>query len=328
VNLDRFIVPTTVRTGTAALLAAWLAAWLAGCGPEPEPAASVEQPGAAEAGEASSLAPGEHAWKTADGNRMPYTVAGRGAATVVLVHCWMCERTFWSEQVPVLARHYRVLALDLPGHGEATAEREAWTVAGFGQDVAELIEGLGLSEVVLVGHSMGGPVSLRAAAIAGDRVRGIVAVDTLHDAEFEYAGEEIEQYLQAFETNFVGTCNRFVEQMFPEPGAEAVMERVRKTSCRADRAGIAAALMRDFGRVDTPQWFRDAGVPIRAINAAGGMPTRIEVNRQYADFDAVTLEGVGHYLHMTRPEQFNPLLLDAIADILNPEAIAAVSPLP
>src|SRR5690606_11828488 len=189
VNLDRFIVPTTVRTGTAALLAAWLAAWLAGCGPEPEPAAPVEQPGAAEAGEASSLAPGEHAWKTADGNRMPYTVAGRGAATVVLVHCWMCERTFWSEQVPVLARHYRVLALDLPGHGEATAEREAWRVAGFGQDVAELIEGLGLSEVVLVGHSMGGPVSLRAAAIAGDRVRGIVAVDTLHDAEFEYAGE-------------------------------------------------------------------------------------------------------------------------------------------
>jgi pimeloyl-ACP methyl ester carboxylesterase len=94
--------------------------------------------------------------------------------------------------VPVLAGRFRVLAIDLPGHGEATAARDAWTVAGYGEDVAGLIRGLDLTEVVLVGHSMGGPVSLKAAALSGDRVRGIVAVDTLHNAEFEFAGEQVE----------------------------------------------------------------------------------------------------------------------------------------
>lgn len=296
----------------------FLATALAACGGgEPETAAPGEPAATEDGGVAAGLRPGEHAWTTVDGNQMPYAVAGAGGATVVLVHCWMCDRSFWSEQMPVLARQYRVVAVDLPGHGEATAAREPWTVAAFGGDVAGLIQGLDLTDVVLVGHSMGGPVSLRAAALAGDRVRGIVAVDTLHNAEFEFSGELIESYMQAFETDFVGTCGAFVQQMFPEQGAEETMNSVRDTSCRADRKEIGAALMRDFGNIDMPRWFREAGVPIRAINAAAPNPTMIDVNRKYADFDAVTMENVGHYLHMTRPGQFNPLLLHAVDEILN-----------
>ena len=265
----------------------------------------------------AALSPGEHAFTTEDGNRMPYTVAGAGDVTVVLVHCWMCNRTFWSEQVPVLVRQYRTIAVDLPGHGDATVERDDWTVSGFGDDVAGLLESLDLSNVVLVGHSMGGPVSLRTAALAGDRVRGVIAVDTLHDAEFEFSGEQIETFMAAFESDFAGTCREFVRQMFPEEGSDATMNRVRDTSCSQQRAEAGVALMRDFGRIDMPGWFSEAGVPIRAINAATPNPTEVETNRKYADFDVELMENVGHYLHMTRPEQFNPLLLDAIEEVLN-----------
>jgi len=265
----------------------------------------------------AALAPGEHTFTTGDGNRMPYTVAGAGDVTVVLVHCWMCNRTFWSEQMPVLARQYRTIAVDLPGHGDATAERFNWTVSGFADDVAGLLESLDLSNVVLVGHSMGGPVSLRAAALAGDRVHGVIAVDTLHDADFEFSGEQMDAFMAAFEADFVGTCGEFVRQMFPEEGADAIMNRVRETSCSRQRADAGVALMQDFGRIDMPRWFSEAGVPIRAINAATPNPTEVETNRKYADFDVVLMENVGHYLHMTRPEQFNPLLLDAIEEVLS-----------
>jgi pimeloyl-ACP methyl ester carboxylesterase len=265
----------------------------------------------------AALAPGEQAFATRDGNRMPYTVAGAGDVTVVLVHCWMCDRTFWSEQVPVLAARYRTIAVDLPGHGEATAERDNWTVSGFGDDVAGLLESLDLSNVVLVGHSMGGPVSLRTAALAGDRVRGVVAVDTLHDAEFEFSGEQMDAFMAAFESDFVGTCREFVQQMFPEEDVDVAMNRVRDTSCSEPRAEAGVALMKDFGRIDMPRWFSEAGVPIRAVNAATPNPTAVETNRKYADFEVELLENVGHYLHMTRPEQFNPLLLNAIEDVLD-----------
>jgi pimeloyl-ACP methyl ester carboxylesterase len=264
----------------------------------------------------ATLEPGEYSWTTADGNRMPYVIAGKGDTTVLLVHCWMCDRTFWSAQIPVLATRYRTIAVDLPGHGRATAEREDWRVAGFGEDVAGLIQDLDLDNVVLVGHSMGGPASLRAAARSGDRVRGVVAVDTLHDAEYDFPAELVEQMTAAFATDFSGTCSDFVKQMFPEEGVQEVVDEVTAKGCRDDRSHVGAALMKDFGEIDMETWFREADVPIRAINAAQPFPTRIESNRKYADFDAVLMEGVGHYPHMTRPNEFNPLLLEAIEGLL------------
>lgn len=265
---------------------------------------------------AAGIAPGEYQWTTPDGEHMPYTVSGQGDVTILLVHCWMCNRTFWSEQVPVLSQAYRTVAVDLPGHGEATSGREVWSVAGYGDDVAELVKALDLTDVVFVGHSMGGPVSLRAAALVGERARGIVAVDTLHDAEFDFSGEQVEGFMAAFEADFVGTCGNFVQAMFTEDGVDDIRDAVRNTSCSTRRAGVGAALMRDFVNIDMAQWLADAGVPIRAINAATPNVTRVETNRKYADFEVVLMNDVGHYLHMTRPDAFNPLLLAAIEDIL------------
>jgi pimeloyl-ACP methyl ester carboxylesterase len=287
---------------------------LAACSPKPAPDAT-DAP--APAGETpAALAQGTHVFQTSDGNAMPYTVTGSGDVNIVLVHCWMCDATFWDAQVPELAKRYRTIALDLPGHGQATANRAEWTVAAYGDDLAALIRKLDLSNVILVGHSMGGPVSLRAAALSKPRVKGIVAVDTLHDAEFEFSGPQVEGYLKAFEADFAGTCKPFVAQMVPETGAEEIRTKIQTTSCDDARKPIGIALMRSFGAVDE-SWMQAAGVPIRAINAAEGQPTRTETNRKYADFDAVTLQGVGHYLHMTRPAEFNPLLLETIAKLVS-----------
>lgn len=297
------------------VLAVMLVSTLAGCSESP-PAEPVD-PAAAPA---DGLPQGSHSFTTADGEQMPYTVHGEGDVTVVFVHCWMCNRTFWSEQVPVVSRQYRTIALDLPGHGEATAGRDVWLVGDYGKDVAALIESLDLKDVVLVGHSMGGPVSLRAAAIAGDRVLGIVAVDTLHDADFKFSGEQMDSFTAAFEADFTGTCANFVQAMFRDDDPARVENKVRETSCSEERAAAGTALMQDFGTIDMPQWFRDAGVPIRAINAATPNPTRTGTNRKYADFDVVLVDDVGHYLQMTHPDEFNPLLLAAISDLVGPAA--------
>ncbi len=294
----------------ALVLAAILTSALAGCNDSP-PA----QPADSAAAPAAGLAPGRHSFTTADGEQMPYDVAGDGDITVVFVHCWMCNRTFWAEQLPVVSRQYRTIAMDLPGHGDATSGRDTWRVGDYGRDVAALIESLGLADVVLVGHSMGGPVSLRAADLAGDRVRGIVAVDTLHDADFEFSGEQVENFMAAFEADFTGTCTTFVQSMFRDDDPAPIENKVREASCSDERAAAGTELMRDFGTIDMPQWFRDAGVPIRAINAATPNPTRTESNRKYADFDVVLMDDVGHYLQMTHPDEFNPLLLAAISDL-------------
>jgi len=290
----------------------FLVVWMIACGGGSQPADTVA------VAMASGPELGEHIWTTPDSNLVPYTVGGKSDAevTVVFVHCWMCNRSFWDAQLPALAGNYRTVTLDLPGHGEATSERTSWTIDGYGEDVAGLIRALELKEVVLVGHSMGGPVSLHAAALLPGTVRGIVAVETLHNADFKFEGEAIEGFLRAFEADFVGTCERFVDQMFPEENVESIVEMVRLAGCDKVRGAVGTALMRNFGAIDMPAWFRQAGVPIRAINAAAPNPTEIEANRSYADFDAVQMDEVGHYPHMTRPDSFNPLLLEAISAVL------------
>lgn len=264
------------------------------------------------------LAPGTHVFTAADGLEIPYDIHGEGETAVVLVHCWMCQRSFWDNQVPVLKETYRVITLDLPGHGDAGATRESWTIAGYGEDVAGLIEHLGLERVVLVGHSMGGPVALKAASIRAGSVLGVVAVDTLHDAEFDYNRPEAKRMVKAFQENFAETCDAFVGYMFPEENVEQIEAEVRRVGCEESNQDVGKALMLDFGQLDLVALFQEAGVPIRAINAAAPQnPTQIETNRKYSDFDAVLVENVGHYPHMTRPDVFNPLLLQAIEGIVH-----------
>jgi len=113
-----------------------------------------------------------------DGVPIRYAVRGTGGPALVFVHGWSCDRTYWDAQVRHFAPRHRVVAIDLPGHGESGTGREEWTVEAFGGDVAAVVQHLGLEEVVLIGHSVGGFVVLEAARRIPDKVVGVVGVES------------------------------------------------------------------------------------------------------------------------------------------------------
>jgi pimeloyl-ACP methyl ester carboxylesterase len=253
--------------------------------------------------------------RASDGVEIVYDVRGEGEPAIVLVHCWCGNRTFWKNQIADLARDHRVVTLDLPGHGESGHDRKTWNVASLGADVARVVQELDLKRVILVGHSMGGPVALCAAARLPGRVAGIVAVDTLHDADHGMTREQVEQFAASFERDFAAGMKLAVASMLPKDVDPAVAQWIVSEGLRTDHAA-AIALMRDFPNVDTPALFRRAGAPIRAINSAGSpWPTNVAANKKYADFDAVIMQGVGHYPHLEKPAEFNPLLRKTIAEL-------------
>src|SRR5215467_1916483 len=100
-----------------------------------------------------------------DGVPIHYRSLGAGPTAVVLVHCWGCSMKTWDGQVAALAARYQVVLLDLAGHGESGKGRKDYTIQAFGQDVRAVCDALGLKKVILVGHSMGGPVILEAASL-------------------------------------------------------------------------------------------------------------------------------------------------------------------
>ncbi|MEM9534099.1 MAG: alpha/beta hydrolase [Cyanobacteria bacterium P01_E01_bin.45] len=255
---------------------------------------------------------------TVDGVEIAYDVRGQGDTTLVFVHCWTCDRSYWQEQLDTFAEDYRVVSLDLAGHGLSGTNREDWTVAAHAADVEAVLEELELHNVIMVGHSMGGSVSVVAAGQMPERVIGIACVDTLHDADAEFDPAFADQIATQMEADFMAVRSEMLGQMFlPDSGGEVEAWVVQ----RGETAYAPAEfdLLQDFATFDLGAAMSEVDVPIRCVNANALPPmipeTAVDTNQQYADFDAVIMDGVGHFLQLEDPEAFNVLLAETIAEI-------------
>lgn len=307
---DPLEIPTMPDCRTLAIVAPAVLALAAACS-ERSPTTAGEAP--------SEAAPVQGAARAADGVPIVYEARGEGRTAVVFVHCWACNRQFWRHQLEaVAAAGHRVVTLDLPGHGESGADRVNWSVRSLAGDVLAVVDALELDRVLLVGHSMGGPVSLEVAARDAGRVRGIACVDTLHNVEFEWPEGMTDRLTAGLEADFRAGIESFVPQLF-KPGADAALVQWVIDQGSASDPAATIGLMRDFASLDMPAMLSAAGVPIRCINAAPddgrGMVTQTAVNRRYADFDVVLMEGVGHYPQLEQPVEFNERLLGVLAGL-------------
>jgi pimeloyl-ACP methyl ester carboxylesterase len=254
--------------------------------------------------------------KTKDGVTIVYDYRGEGDTTLVFLHGWACNRTFFKHQLDEFAGDYKVVAIDLAGHGESGTSRDNWSILELAGDVEQVVEKLDLERVILVGHSMGGTVSLEAAARMPERVIGVVGVDTLHNAEFEFPEEMMQQFIAAMEANYEQTVRGMMAGMV---GSNAELAKWIAEQALRTKKEVAVGLMGDFAALDYPGLFENADVPIRCVNSApqgpANMPTEIEINKKYADFDAVLIEGTGHFPMLEKPEAFNEKLAGVVAEM-------------
>ncbi len=112
---------------------------------------------------------------TTDQGIVHYEVYGRGKP-VILLHGWLGSWGLWQETMGFLGRYYRTYALDFWGFGESGKKRETYAVQDFVSLVNQFMEQLGIMHAPLVGHSMGGTVSLSVAIKYPERVSKVVVV--------------------------------------------------------------------------------------------------------------------------------------------------------
>jgi pimeloyl-ACP methyl ester carboxylesterase len=248
---------------------------------------------------------------SADQVAIKYEVVGKGEPTLVFVHCWTCDRGDWDQQVAHFAKRHRVVRLDLAGHGESGRGRRDYTVEVFGADVAAVVGQLDLRRMVLIGHSMGGPVSVEAAKSLGERVVGVVGIDTFYTG-FTAPTEEqkINEMLKPFEQNYAEAAGNFMRQFFA-PGADpALVDAIAKRTAAADPK-MAVAAMRSiigwYGR-NTPAALEALGPRLRNIN---GNP-KGESKPLHPSVTLVT--GAGHFIPQEKPAEFNQALEKIVAE--------------
>ncbi len=260
------------------MLALWIAACVAAFSASPAAAASV------------------------DGLPIHSTVQGEGQ-TIIFVHGWTCDESSWDGQVPAFKDDFRVVTLDLPGHGKSgsPATADDYSMDQFAAAVEAVRAELGADKVVLVGHSMGAGVIRTYALNYPDHVAGLVAVDGLLDAR------PWKKSAMRGQPMTIERRKAAIEGMFVEGTSEPLREKIRAMmlgSSDKTASGAANAMV-------APEIQSDELIMAPALTVWAA--TR-EVDPEYSTKDMLPnwqearLQGTGHFLMMEKPAEFNALL--------------------
>ncbi len=249
-----------------------------------------------------------------DGVTIVYSAAGSGEIALVFIHGGLADRTFFDGQLAHFADRYRVVALDLAGHGESGADRTKWGLPEFGADVKAVVDAENLERVILFGNSLGGPAAIEAALLLPDRVIGVVGIDTFHRLDYTMTRETARQRAEAFRSNYASSLRSMMKLLFHADTDPAIVAEAGKRMQRTP-PDTAHALFLSMAGYDMAAPPRKLTAPLRAING-DLFPTDIDSIRSIKPgFDAVVMKHTGHYPMLEHPDEFNRHVAEVVQQL-------------
>jgi len=262
-------------------------------------------------------APFEERFIEAGGVRLHYLDYGTAGRTPMLYLHGGAVNAHWFDFVAAgFTADYHVRALDQRGHGDsAWADPPDYSYERYAADVAEVVAKLDLRDFVMVGHSMGGLVSLVYAATYPGRVKKIVIVDSTLVATPDRVA--VLHEVGAREGRSHATHREFVENFRVRPaGTTAAPEILRYLAERSGRQGTEGRWRHKFDRnvyskrvfLDIPPYWNRIGIP--ALLVKGGRSERItpqivaDAKSRCARVELAEVPGSEHHVTLDNPQGF------------------------
>jgi pimeloyl-ACP methyl ester carboxylesterase len=242
--------------------------------------------------------------------KIHYKSLGKGKTALVFVHGWTADMTSWRYQVPAFDGKVRMILVDLPGHGKSDKPELDYTMDVFARAVDDVLTEAGVEKVILAGHSMGTPVVRQYYRKYPKKVLGLIAVDGRLQ-RFNVPPELIKKIVTQFEgKDFKAAAGKFIDAMLTKDTPEEVRRHLKENYPTAPRH-VALSAMK--GMMDPSIWKDDPiEVPAQTIVAKGPNWTaeyEKHVRRLAPGIDYHTMDGVGHFLMMEKPKEFNALMM-------------------
>jgi len=251
---------------------------------------------------------GESKFATLNGAKIHYQSWGQGSDAFVLVHGWSSNLTAWSYQIPELAKRGRVIALDLPGHGQSDKPQLAYTMDHFAAAIDAVMKDAKVEHAVLLGHSMGTPVVRQFYRKYPKKTLAIVIVD---GALRPFGDKALrDQFMNTFRgPNYKEAGGPMFKQMAGMASAEDY-NRILASFENTPQYVLVSAMesMNDDALYTTDK----INVPVLAILAKSPFwPADTEqfLRSLAPDLEFVMWEGVDHFLHHEKPKEFNDAVI-------------------
>jgi len=255
-----------------------------------------------------------------DGVNIAYTDTGKNDTTLLFVHGWCINKSYWANQAAYFGKRYRVVAIDLPGFGQSGKNRNQWNTLAFSRDVDSVIKQLKLKKVILVGHSMSGDVVLQAALDNPKQVIGLVVVDIFKnvgkdEVQTEQAKKEYAAAIDSLKHHFKEIAfDYFNQALFYSTTTAAVKKRVLNDVAHVDTV-IAAACMEPNDDFNEVAKLKAVKTKLYLINSDVEPTDTTHLAANKIPFKLLYIHATGHFPMIEKPQEFNALLEKAIADI-------------
>lgn len=245
-------------------------------------------------------------------NRIHYVTIGEGSRTFVFVHGWSCNLGFWRDQVPALADKARLILIDLPGHGLSDKPQTSYTMDFFAEAVLAVLRDAKVERATFIGHSMGAAVLCRVHHHAPEKIAALVSVDGLL-CRLPGTPEEARALAGGFASpHYLDHTRAFISTLFPIPGTEALRDHVTDEMLATPQHIMLGAMLAMVSP-DQPDWIlQKVNAPVLVINArTPWWNTAYEnyVRSLSPQAEYVMMDGVGHFLMLEKPAEFNALLV-------------------
>jgi pimeloyl-ACP methyl ester carboxylesterase len=258
-----------------------------------------------------------------DGARVHYVNYGKGDDALVLIHGWTQNIDAWRDQIPEFAKHYRVIALDLPGHGKSDKPRftkEAvpknqpskpfvYSMDHFARAVEAVMRDAKVRRAVLAGHSMGTPVAREFYRKYPEKTLAIIVVDgSLRPFGNQAILDQLIANLRG--PNYSAAIDQMFGMMFGGGLSADAQQRIKASTANTPQYVLVSAFE---GMADSGIWGEDKiNLQVLAIMAKNPFyPPNVEESfRGIAPKMEFHLwDGVGHFLMMEKPKEFNAAVI-------------------
>jgi len=246
-----------------------------------------------------------------------YNVTGTGDSTLFFIHGSYIDQTYWNKQVQYFTDSFKVVTLDLPGHGKSGRDRKHWSITSFADDIVSLIDHLHLRQVIVIGHSMGAEIGLIVTAKT-DKVVGFISIDYFKNAATEFPREVVDGTLAGLNKDYEGTNEQYVRtglltDKTPGPIADRVVRDYRNS-------------FKPMGMAIMPEMLNLAMIersllPRLTLKLYLIMVDYSPINerplQQYAvnGYEIIHIAGTSHFPMLENPEELNRVLGEVIYKI-------------
>ncbi|QIE59608.1 alpha/beta hydrolase [Rasiella rasia] len=241
-----------------------------------------------------------------------YTDQGSGPA-IIFLHGFLESSTMWKEIIPHFTTSNRVITLDFPGHGKTPTIKETHSMEFFAAIVAELVAHLKIKQITVVGHSMGGYVSMAMTTLIPQQIRTLVLLASSPDSDSEARKQNRERALELVPNAKDAFVSMAISNLFNEHSRKQFskeISEVKEEALALSVEGITAAIRGMKNRKNRTSMLKDFNNPKYMICGTNDSILPISSCETIAEAtNTVLLKVTGsHMIHIEKRDEIVKLL--------------------